>query len=348
MKLLHRLIYREIFFHLLIGILAINTIIMVEKLIRVSKVLSGIAGPSDMARIILLIQPQMLVITIPVAFLIAILLVFGRMNMDNELIAAASSGISLREISLPVLKTGVLLLVFTLFVSTTLAPLGNRRLRMEINSLLKKGISKKIEEKTFTDLGEMVIYTDKRNGKLLEDVFIYLKNKNGVLTAKRAFIRTEGTNVLMELYDGLISIVRDSKKTDIYFGKYTLSGIFSIRGLSKKPGELMPHQLLEEAGKAEKKKSLSYMSEFYRRFTYPFFNILIALTGPGLSLLAGRTGRFGGLAIGLLFFVVYYMLTVYSEGLVEAGKLSPLGGSLLPVVAGLVTGIVVYMRSLKR
>lgn len=347
MKILHRYLYSEIFFHMVLGILVINTLIMVEKLIRVSKVLSGIAGPLDMARIILLIQPQVLLITIPVAYLIAILLVFGRMNMDNELLALRAGGIGLRSISVPVIKTGLVLLIFTLIVSTFIAPHGNRRLRKEINGLIKKGIPKKIEEKTFADLGEMVIYTDRKDGEILRDVFIYLKKNKGVLTAKRALISTEGSAIVMELVDGFISMVKDNKKTDIYFGRYVISGILSVRGLSKKPGELLLHELLEEAKKGDRRKYLSYMMEFYRRFTYPLFSIVIALIGPGLSLLAGRTGRAGGLAVGVLFLLAFYMFSLYLEGLVEAEKISPLTGSLLPLVTGFILGLIFYVRSRK-
>lgn len=348
MKLLYRQIYGEISFYLIAGIISINTLIMVEKLIRVSKVISGIAGPLDMIRIILLIQPQMLIVTIPLAFLIAILLTYGRLNMDNELIAMKAAGISLKRISIPVLRIGVILVVFTLIASTFIAPLGNKRLRREINGLLRDGISKKIEEKTFFDLGEMVIYADKKDGDLLRDVFIYLKKKDGVLTARRGLIKADGSGIVMELYDGLISIVRGDRKTDIYFGRYVLSGILPAQGLTEKPQELLPHQLLREAKKAEQKKALSYLMEFYRRFTFPFFNLVIALIGPGLSLIAGRTGRAGGLATGVLFFVVCYMVSIYFEGLVEAGRLSPFTGSLMPLVFGFISGMIVYIRSEKR
>lgn len=348
MKILYRQVYREIVFYLILGIVAINTLIMVEKLIRVSKVISGSAGPLDMIRIILLIQPQMLIVTIPLSFLIAILLTYGRLNMDNELIAIRAAGISLKRISAPVLRTGAILVIFTIIISIFIAPTGNKRLRKEINGLLKKGISRKIEEKTFFDLGEMVIYADKKDGEMLKDVFIYLKKKDGVLAARRASIKTDGSGIVMELYDGVISIVKKDRKTDIYFGRYTLSGILPGRGLTRKPGELLPHQLLEEARRVDKKRSLSYLMEFYRRFTFPLFNLVIALIGPGLSLLAGRTGRAGGLAIGVLFFVVYYMISIYFEGLIEAERISPFTGSILPIVFGFIAGLIVYIRSGKK
>lgn len=348
MKILHRQIYKESVFYLGLGIVVINTIIMVEKLIRVAKVISGIAGPLDMIRIILLIQPQMLMITIPVAFLIAILLTYGRMNMDNELLTVSASGMSFKEVSMPAVRMGIVLMVIALLVSAIIAPYGNKRLRKEVNHLIKTGISKKIEEETFTDLGNMVLFTGRKDGEVLRDVFVYIKSKGGVITAKRAFVRTDSSEIIMELQDGFMSIVKGDKKTDIYFGRYKLSSAITIKGLSKKAGELMPHQLLVEAKRLDQKGSLTYIMEFYRRFTYPLLCIVIGLIGPGLSLLAGRTGRLAGLSTGLLFFVSYYIVSVYFEGLVEAEDLAPEIGMILPLCLGLTAGIIVYFITGKR
>ncbi len=348
MNILYRQIYKELFFYLILGVFVINTLLMVEKLIRVSKVLAGVAGPLDMVRIILLIQPQMLMMTLPIAFLFAILLVYGRLNMDNELLALSASGVSLRKASMPCLRMGIVLMVFALLVSVIVAPYGNKRLRKEVNHLIKTGISKKIEEETFTDLGNMIIYTGRKEQEVLKDVFVYIKSKEAVITAKRAFVRTDPSGLIMELQDGFMSIVREDRKTDIYFGRYKLSGMITIKGLSKKAGELMPHELLSEAKEVDQKRALSYIMEFYRRLTYPLLSIVTGLMGPWLSLLAGRTGRLAGLSTGVLFFVVYYIVSVYLEGLVEAGQMAPEIGMLLPACMGLAGGIIVFMRTGKR
>ncbi len=47
-------------------------------------------------------------------------------------------------------------------------------------------------------------------------------------------------------------------------------------------------------------------------------------------MMAGKTGRLGGLTIGLSVFTVYYMLLVYGENLVRAGKVSHYIGAWSP------------------
>ena len=44
--------------------------------------------------------------------------------------------------------------------------------------------------------------------------------------------------------------------------------------------------------------------------------------GPPLALIAGKSGKLGGLTIGLSTFTIYYVLLVYGENLVGAGKIA--------------------------
>lgn len=345
MKLIERYIYRELFYNLILGVLTINTLIMVEKLIRVSKTLSGIAGIKDMGRIILLIQPQMLLITIPVAFLVSVLLTYGRLNMDNELLAMKASGVGFKRLSMLSLKAGIVLLIVSLFVSTVVAPLGNKRVRKEINGLLRYAIEKKIEDGTFTDIGSMVIYAGTRDKKGIRDIFVYDKKKKAVITAGYASIRHVEEGIAMEFRDGLINIAIEEKNTVIYFSAYSLKAPLNLQFLSRKAGEFMPHELLRKSKRTEPRKALSYLMEFYRRLTYPCLNIVMALIGPGLALLAGKTGRSGGLVMGIIFFTGYYILSMSFEGFVESGRLSPETGMTLPLIVGLLTGIIVFTRS---
>jgi lipopolysaccharide export system permease protein len=87
MKIIHRSIFKELVLTFLLSLSSLNFIIMMEKLIKLSRILSGV-GTSliDMVRIILFLQPQLFLLTIPMALLLSTLLVYGRLNMDNELI----------------------------------------------------------------------------------------------------------------------------------------------------------------------------------------------------------------------------------------------------------------------
>ncbi|MDA8433990.1 MAG: LptF/LptG family permease, partial [Nitrospiraceae bacterium] len=61
--------------------------------------------------------------------------------------------------------------------------------------------------------------------------------------------------------------------------------------------------------------------EFERRLSLPSVCLILVFLGPPLSSLSGKSGRLGGLAIGLLVFSLYYVILIYGENLVLAGKI---------------------------
>jgi lipopolysaccharide export LptBFGC system permease protein LptF len=74
MKIIHRSILRELILTFILSLASLNFILMMEKLLRLSRFLSGV-GTSilDMAKIILFLQPQLFILTIPMAFLLSTL-----------------------------------------------------------------------------------------------------------------------------------------------------------------------------------------------------------------------------------------------------------------------------------
>jgi lipopolysaccharide export system permease protein len=90
---------------------------------------------------------------------------------------------------------------------------------------------------------------------------------------------------------------------------------------ARKNAELTPFELIEKAGKMDKRHAPSVYLELHRRVSLPLLCILLILFGPPLAMMAGKSGRLGGLTIGLAVFTTYYMLLIYGENLVKAGKI---------------------------
>jgi lipopolysaccharide export system permease protein len=89
---------------------------------------------------------------------------------------------------------------------------------------------------------------------------------------------------------------------------------------SRKNAEFTPSELLERINE-KVPDALLLQLEFYRRLSLPFLCIVLIFLGPPLSMIAGKSGRLGGLALGLGVFTIYYMLLVYGENLARAGKI---------------------------
>jgi lipopolysaccharide export system permease protein len=73
--------------------------------------------------------------------------------------------------------------------------------------------------------------------------------------------------------------------------------------------------------KSKPDKKIPYLLELYRRLSMPGVCLIVIFLGPSLALIAGKTGRLGGLTIGLLVFAAYYSVMIYGENLARSGVL---------------------------
>jgi len=81
------------------------------------------------------VLPFSLIFTIPWGLLTAILLVFGRLSADNELIALRSNGVSVTRVCIPLGVIAVICTVICLWLNVQVAPAAQEKLRSTIFDL---------------------------------------------------------------------------------------------------------------------------------------------------------------------------------------------------------------------
>ena len=77
-------------------------------------------------------MPAFMVITLPLAFLMGILLAFGRLSADAEVIALKASGVSLQQMLKPVMLVATVTALLTAVLSIYAAPASNRAFRSKV------------------------------------------------------------------------------------------------------------------------------------------------------------------------------------------------------------------------
>ncbi|MBN2654739.1 MAG: LPS export ABC transporter permease LptF [Nitrospirae bacterium] len=352
MLLIHRMILKELVSSFIIALLFLNFALMMEKLLKLSRLLSGVgASLLDVGKIVLYLQPQLCILTIPMAFLLSVLLTFGRMNADNELTVLKASGISLKKISRPVLYMGLVCFVLSLGMSFYFSPKGSLSLRAKVTEILTVRAPMTIEEGVFnTAFKDIVILVkSKPEPDKLAGIFIVDERKKEepkIILAKKGSIVTDNDAISFTLISGQAYITKGDTITEITFGRYNFRLNPTLDSGEKKNRELTPLQLLKEA-KEPAKADNAYL-ELHRRFSLPAICLIIVFLGPPLSLMAGRSGRLGGLTIGLGVFAVYYALLIFGENLVRAGKLPHFGGAWLSFTLLVVFSILIYERVNRR
>src|SRR5262249_46450065 len=123
--------------------------------------------------------PSIFSVTIPMAFLLGVLLAFGRMASDSEIVALRASGVSPLRLLRPVVSLSVLTGLLTFYVYAVLGPAANQAYREIIFALIVSRAKSDVTPRVFNDDlipgGTMVLYVSDIAAEtgLWEGVFIH-------------------------------------------------------------------------------------------------------------------------------------------------------------------------------
>lgn len=352
MRTIHKALLKELSFTFCLSLITLNFLLMMEKILRLSRILSGVgASIRDLVVIIFYIQPSLMVLTIPMSLLLSILLTYGRMNADNEMVVLRAAGLSFPAISRPVFYLGLTVFFISLVISFYLGPLSSGRLRESLSRIIIERAPQSIEAGVFnTSFKDLVILVrEKPSPEMMRGIFIYdsrNKKEPRVLVARDGAIKAgNDLNISMFIRDGYIHISSPkTESTEIFFDRYNISLNVAAEGPSRKNSELTPLELLKVAKGKDREERINLLLEFHRRLTLPSLCLILAFLGPPLSLLSGKSGRLGGLTIGIALFAVFYIIMVYGENLARSGMVHPVIGSWLPVILMSVISVNAFLR----
>ena len=164
------------------------------------------------AKLFSLILPTFLELTVPMAFLLAILLGLGRLSSDQELLAMKASGISPRQILWPLSSVAMMIAIITLLLTMFARPAANSAIKKELYNIAKSRVGTALKEKVFNDdFPNILIYVEEiiPPGSTAQGVLIVDKRnrvREDIILGKVALITTdEETNTLgLKLFDGSI------------------------------------------------------------------------------------------------------------------------------------------------
>jgi lipopolysaccharide export system permease protein len=120
---------------------------------RVFELVDLIIGKGLDARIVIevfsLSLPFILAVTVPMAVLVAVLMAFGRLSQDWEIIALKTSGVNLMRIITPVILAFTLLAMGMVYFNNHILPESNHRVKNLLIDIAQKKPTIKIKEGVF-------------------------------------------------------------------------------------------------------------------------------------------------------------------------------------------------------
>ena len=329
--------------------------------------------PINIALNILILKlPSFVVLSFPMATLLASLLTYSKLSSNSELKALRAIGISIYRIILPSLLLALVMTCLTFVFNNDIVPYSNSKAEFVLRSSLGKSIS--IEK------GEDIIYsrkgniTDSDNNKVshslthifyakdytdgfMNDVKVLDLSKSGftqVLTAEKA--SWDSSIKKWEFLNGkllLFSAKGDSTitKFDSYLYPFN-TGPIKVASIPKDANDMT----LSEASKAlQIYKDTSNIKEVRRlkvriqeKFTLPMACIVFSLIGSSLaSIPNSKTNGTQGFGISIILILFYYILSFTFSSLGVKGSISHISAAWSPVLISSFMGIMLMRHANK-
>jgi|Deesub1362A_J573_1020465.scaffolds.fasta_scaffold00823_7 lipopolysaccharide export system permease protein len=343
--IIHRSILKELFTNFTVTALSLSILLFMERFVRLTSAFMGKGTETkDIIKVFLYLQPSILLLSIPMALLIAIFLTYGRMHTDNEIVALKNSGMGFLGISKASIILSSLSLLIMLFLSLYLSPRGMSSFKRTLYETIARKASAVFEEESFSKVfKDTVIYIKEIPTKgRFRGIFIYREGNKSIPLKGSAVISAEEGRIITNpeeglikfvLHNGLIHTLTRNGASEIAFSVYDF--ILSIGGDSKK--RIRPNEIETLRLWHGRKANMLWDVEFHRRFAIPFACLIFGILGPSLSMRMGKIGRLGGLSLSLAILIFYYALLVATEGLAKAGRMPIFLGEWIPnVIFGIV------------
>jgi lipopolysaccharide export system permease protein len=213
----------------------------------------------------------MLALSVPMGILVAVLMNFGRMSGDNEIVALKAAGVNPLSLLRPVLLMGVLMALLLYVFNDKVLPEANHRAGSLLSSIARKRPQAFIEEKKMvTNFPGIAIWVDKidpQTGGLKAVRLIEFEHRKPIrLTrADSAWIEKvdDGQVLLFHLYNGSTHSydnVNEQRYTQFSFSRQSLTIGNVNSGFERKERsyrgdrEMDVDSLWVEVGKARKRK----------------------------------------------------------------------------------------------
>ncbi|MDF0675409.1 MAG: LptF/LptG family permease [Nitrospira sp.] len=358
--LLDRYIFTELLSPFGLSLGALCFVMLTKELLRLVELLvSKGVGFWAVLKVIAMLLPSGLVLTLPIAGLIASVTAFGRLSFDKELIAMRATGLSLFRLSQPVLLFSVCVFTLTLILSQWGQPWSSLNLKKVALNLLKDQLALALERGTFNEpIPNMMIYVPEgEQGRPAPGIFISderLPNEPRVIVAEQyhIFMDSEHDHVALRLENGMIHSrppqVDQSQR--IAFTSYDIKinlNLSSYSATEERPSyDQIMVRLAETGGKDA--GALRRLMEYYKDLAFPTASLIFCLLGVPVGIVSKRSGRMGGFAVGVGIIIAFYILNVGCDFLVTALILHAFWGAWLPNVIFVVITIALFLRMSKR
>jgi lipopolysaccharide export system permease protein len=371
MRILDRYISQQV---LTTGLFAVGVLSLVLVLGNVFKQLLDLLVNHDVPiefiiTFIAYIIPFSLTFTIPWGFLTAVLLVFGRLSAENELIALRSNGVSVPRICVPVFILSLICVGICFWINVDVAPKAQEQMKAAVyNMATSNPIALFGSDSTIDQFPGYLIYVEKKEGRKLENILMYQINDHGQPTmmvhAKTGELMTDlqgDAQIILHMNQSQYE-QRDSQKPDnltlIHYGitiqqndlAISLQDLYEKNKKKRSLSQMTLAELLsKQAGSNMDRGQLSAVkTETNKRFSLSIASFAFCLIAVPLAITAHRKETSVGFLFSLIVAFVYFFFVPLVDIVRSNPKFHPELLIWLPNVVFISLGAFLFYRMSRR
>jgi lipopolysaccharide export system permease protein len=319
-------------------------------------------GIMTVGRLLAYAMPFFLQFVLPMSIMIAVLLTFLRMSGDMEIVALKAGGVTIYRLLPPVLVFGLIGTLLTGLIAVYALPNGRKATKELLFEVASSHVDIGLKPRQFIDSFKGVVlyvHAIDPNTKILKDVFIEDRRSPDlaitvVAPSGRISFDPVHFSVNLRLKEGSIHQVnlKETRANDMKFDTYDirLEMQRKVDGLDQRPMHVEEMGLFElyrsiKGNKHKDEKYYKALLELHKKFSLPAACLALGILAVPLGIRARSSKRAYGVGLGLLFFLLYYILLSTGWVLGESGAYPPAIGMWVPNLLSLAVGIVLLVRT---
>ncbi|MEI9893607.1 MAG: LptF/LptG family permease [Chthoniobacter sp.] len=290
------------------------------------------------------ILPFSLAFTIPWGFLTSVLLVFGRLSAENELIAFRANGVSIPRLCYPVVVLAMICVGTCFWINIDVAPRAQKKMKEALyNIATNNPMAMFGADRIIDSFPSKKIYVESSKGPELSNLLVYeLAEDNQlmkVIFAHRGLLETdrEKKELLLHIFDARYEARDDDDVDNLFKVKQGITMQESTLPISleelhgKKLGHGMSGmtsgELLERLKNEEKQAHMTEKdrieersatrTEMSKRYSFSLASFAFALIGVPLAITAHRKETSIGFLLSLGVAVTYFFFIIIANSVRE-------------------------------
>ncbi len=362
-SIINRYLLKEMMLPFVINLVFFTFVFLMTKILDITNLIVNYKISMFSVLLILLYSiPRFLSFVIPMSVMMAVLLTFIRLSNDKELVALKAGGVSIYGLIPPVLVFCVTGFVLSCLITVYGMPWGTVSMKELTFQVAASHADAGLKERTFNDsFKDVMLYINKIDlkKKILKDVFIEDKRSQNIVSTVmapkgRMFAEPDKLVFHLKLYQGTINQVNIENRSahSINFDSYDVNLDVKKTLTASKDGPKDEDEMsfgdLKKYLKSFSQQNEQYYTaliELHKKFSIPFACFALGILAVPLGIQSESAKRSTGLGLGMVFFLIYYIMLSAGSVFGETGVYPPMVGMWVPniVLGGL--GLFLLIRT---